>query len=101
MRDTDVLDWKYRAEYIRSRSFRRPSDKDIEPDWANEAFPDDDALIEWPDPASKYDGNRSTYRLLEDCTYRNCRNLLTKREDWSTCMEGKRNSGPPLLEERS
>lgn len=47
------LDWQYRDEYIRSRSTRRPSDLDIEPAWANEAFEDDDALVDSPDPASK------------------------------------------------
>jgi hypothetical protein len=34
-------------------SARRPGDTDIEPDWADEAFADDDALVESPDPASK------------------------------------------------
>ncbi len=47
------LDWQYRAEYIASRSARRPGDTDIEPAWADEAFADDDALVDAPDPASK------------------------------------------------
>ena len=47
------LDRQYRAEYIASRSARHPSDTDIEPAWANEAFADDDALVDSPDPASK------------------------------------------------
>ena len=47
------LDWQYRAEYIASRSARRPGDTDIEPAWADEAFADDDALVDSPDPASK------------------------------------------------
>ena len=28
------LDWQYRADYIRTRSSRRPGDTDIEPAWA-------------------------------------------------------------------
>ena len=47
------LDWQYRAEYIASRSARRPGDTDIEPAWADEAFADDDAVVDSPDPASK------------------------------------------------
>ena len=47
------LDWRYRSGYIRSRSARRPGDIDIEPAWADEAFADDDALVDSPDPASK------------------------------------------------
>ena len=47
------LDWQYRAEYIESRSARRPGDTDIEPAWADEAFADDDALVDSPDPASR------------------------------------------------
>ncbi|MGH9082240.1 MAG: hypothetical protein ACRDWN_02745 [Acidimicrobiales bacterium] len=47
------LDWRYRSEYIGSRSTRRLGDTDIEPAWANEAFADDDALVDSPDPASK------------------------------------------------
>ncbi len=53
MSGVGLLNWEYRTEYIRSRSSRRSGDKDIEPEWANEAFTDDDALIESPDPASK------------------------------------------------
>jgi hypothetical protein len=47
------LDWQYRGDYIRTRSARRPGDTDIEPEWADEAFADDDALVDSPDPASK------------------------------------------------
>ena len=47
------LDWQYRSEYIASRSTRRPGDTDIEPAWADEAFSDDDALVDSPDPSSK------------------------------------------------
>lgn len=47
------LDWQYRGDYIRSRTWRRPGDTDIEPAWADEAFADDDALLDSPDPASK------------------------------------------------
>lgn len=47
------LDWQYRSEYIASRSARRPGDTDIEPAWADEAFADEDALVDSPDPASK------------------------------------------------
>ncbi len=47
------LDWQYRSEYIASRSARRPCDTGIEPAWADEAFADDDALVDSPDPASK------------------------------------------------
>ena len=47
------LDWQYRGDYIRTRSARRPGDADIEPEWADEAFADDDALVDSPDPASK------------------------------------------------
>ena len=47
------LDWQYRAEYIASRSARHPGDTDIEPAWADEAFADDDALVDSPDPASR------------------------------------------------
>ena len=49
----EQLDWQYRGDYIRTRSRRRPGDIDIEPDWADEAFADDDALVDSPDPASK------------------------------------------------
>jgi hypothetical protein len=48
-----LLDWQYRADYIRTRSSRRPGDTDIEPAWADEAFDDDAALVDSPDPASK------------------------------------------------
>jgi hypothetical protein len=47
------LDWQYRGNYICTRSLRRPGDTDIEPAWADEAFADDDALVDSPDPASK------------------------------------------------
>lgn len=47
------LDWQYRGDYICSRSSRRAGDTDIEPAWADEAFADDDALVDSPDPASK------------------------------------------------
>jgi hypothetical protein len=53
MTESQRLDWRYRASYIRSRSRRRPGDIDIEPAWADEAFADDDALVDSPDPASK------------------------------------------------
>lgn len=47
------LDWQYRADYIRTRSQRRPGDTDIEPEWADEAFADEQAIVESPDHASK------------------------------------------------
>jgi hypothetical protein len=47
------LDWQYRGEYIRTRSVRRVGDTDIDPAWADEAFTDDGALVDSPDPASK------------------------------------------------
>lgn len=47
------LDWQFRGEYIGTRSQRRPGDVDIEPAWADEAFEDEDALVDSPDPASK------------------------------------------------
>ena len=47
------LDWRYRSEYICSRSARRPGDTDIEPALPDEAFADDDALVDSPDPTSK------------------------------------------------
>jgi hypothetical protein len=47
------LDWQYRADYIRTRSSRRLGDTDIEPAWADEAFDDDAALVDSPDPVSK------------------------------------------------
>lgn len=47
------LDWQYRGEYIRTRSVRRVGDTDIDPAWADEAFTDNDALVDSPDPASK------------------------------------------------
>jgi uncharacterized DUF497 family protein len=49
----EALDWGYRGEYIASRSVRHPGDTDIELTWADEAFEDDDALVDSPDPASK------------------------------------------------
>lgn len=61
MRPELALDWQYRAAYIRSRSARRPGDTDIEPQWADEAFGDGDALVDSPDPASK---SGKTDRLL-------------------------------------
>ena len=53
MAETRRLDWQYRADYIRTRSKRRGGDTDIEPAWADEAFADDAALVDSPDPASK------------------------------------------------
>ena len=47
------LDWQYRGQYIRTRSARRVGDTDIDPAWADEAFADDGALVDSPDPASK------------------------------------------------
>jgi len=47
------LDWQYRGGYIRTRSRRRLGDTDIEPAWADEAFADENALVDSPDPASK------------------------------------------------
>jgi hypothetical protein len=47
------LDWQYRDEYIRTRSQRRPGDVDIDPEWADEAFADENAQVDSPDPASK------------------------------------------------
>ena len=49
----EALDWGYRGEYIASRSVRHLGDTDIELAWADEAFADDDALVDSPDPASK------------------------------------------------
>lgn len=53
MRQEQRLDWQYRADYIRTRSQRRADDTDIEPEWADEAFADPAAIIEFPDHASK------------------------------------------------
>ena len=47
------LDWQYRGQYIRTRSARHVGDTDIDPAWADEAFTDDAALVDSPDPASK------------------------------------------------
>ncbi len=47
------LDCECRAECIASRSAGRPGDAHIEPAWADEAFADDDALVDSPDPASR------------------------------------------------
>jgi hypothetical protein len=47
------LDWQYRGRYIRTRSARRVGDTDIDPAWADEAFADDGALVDSPDPASR------------------------------------------------
>jgi hypothetical protein len=58
------LDWQYRGDYIRTRSRRRPGDADIEPAWADEAFADDAALVDSPDPASK---SGQTDRLVGYC----------------------------------
>jgi hypothetical protein len=44
------LDWRYRGQYIRTRSARRDGDTDIDPAWAHEAFADDGALVDSPDP---------------------------------------------------
>jgi hypothetical protein len=55
------LNWQYRGEYIRTRSARRVGDTDIDPAWADEAFADDDALVDSPDPAS---GSGQTDRLI-------------------------------------
>ena len=46
------LDWQYRGQYIRTRSARHVGDTDIDPAWADEAFTDDAALVDSPDPAS-------------------------------------------------
>ena len=53
MTETRRLDWQYRGDYIRTRSRRRSGDTDIEPAWADEAFADDAALVDSPDPSSK------------------------------------------------
>lgn len=47
------IDWRHRAEYIQSRSRRRPGDVDIQPGWADEAASDEDAAWLDPDPKSK------------------------------------------------
>lgn len=47
------LDWQFRGEYIESRSSRHSGDTDIDRVWADEAFADDDALMDSPDPASR------------------------------------------------
>lgn len=48
-------DWKHRADYIRTRSTRKESsgETNIEPEWADEAFTDPQAVVFSPDPASK------------------------------------------------
>ena len=48
-------DWKYRADYIRTRSARKDSagETNIEPEWADEAFTDPAAVLFSPDPAAK------------------------------------------------
>lgn len=59
------LDWQHRGDYIRTRSERRPGDVDIEPEWADEAFADDDALIDSPDPATdRLVGYSSSARMV-------------------------------------
>ena len=47
--------WKHRADYIRTRSTRKESsgETNIEPEWADEAFTDPQAVVFRPDPASK------------------------------------------------
>lgn len=55
------LDWQHRGEYIRTRSQRRPGDADIEPEWADEAFKDEHAIVIAPDPTSE---SGKTNRLI-------------------------------------
>lgn len=50
------LDWQYRGGYIRTRSRRRLGDIDIEPFWADEAFADENALVDSPDRAERLEG---------------------------------------------
>ncbi len=96
MRAPARLDWQYRADYIRTRSSRRPGDTDIEPAWADEAF-DDAALVDSPDPASK--SGRSTRlagyslsaRMVIVVTY--LRDGLTGVNAWKANPD----SGQPLL----
>lgn len=51
--DRQTIDWRYRGDYVRTRSTRRAGETDIEPDWASEAAADPLAQIIDPDPASK------------------------------------------------
>ncbi len=46
-------DWSYRADYIATRSSRRPGDTDILPAWADEALSDPEAVVIEPDYASR------------------------------------------------
>lgn len=39
------IDWRYRGDYVRTRSTRRARETDIEPDWASEAAADPLAQI--------------------------------------------------------
>lgn len=47
------IDWSHRADYIRSRSERRPGEFNVEPEWATEAAMDEERVVAAPDPASK------------------------------------------------
>ena len=57
----DEVDWEHRGGYIRTRSYRRLGDFDIEPEWATEAAFDENRKIAAPDPASK---SGETIRVL-------------------------------------
>lgn len=46
-------DWIYRAEYVSTRSLRRPGDVDVRPEWVDEAFSDPAAVVVDPDFASR------------------------------------------------
>lgn len=50
----EVPDWLHRGEYIRTRTTRKgnPYETNIEPEWADEAYLDEDAVELDPDPAS-------------------------------------------------
>ena len=48
----EAVDWEHRAEYIQTRSRRRPGDFDVDPAWATEAALDPHRLVA-KDRASK------------------------------------------------
>jgi hypothetical protein len=49
-----VPDWRYRGEYIRTRTDRKGSgEQNIEPAWADEAYVDPYAVDLRPDPAGQ------------------------------------------------
>jgi len=49
----DLPDWRHRADHLRSRTERHgPTETNIEPAWANEAYTDPEAVWFVPDPVS-------------------------------------------------